>query len=386
LRYFFSPFKANVQPFVFRGGKRDALPAQLLVRLPKLFAQQQAAFKQGPFEFGVRTSDATFPYQILLAANSTVWQHDAAPLRAGLKGDFLKLLAALESRGARPLGLALVQQALANALPLTFAESLLYRHGLDPERRSVDLQAGMRLRIEPQVRQFIGPESREQLLNGFVGSGSTTAEIAVTLDSTGARVTGFNSFLATLRPMVEGNTGGGGGVIDLQARGFARGYARLFYPPTIPGADSVGFAGFEKNVSILAADTFADLEAATALYLSQGNFEGLRNAAAATFRGRVAVTPEIQVFLDGNPVWVPVGTTFRQWVSGFTVLAPAEVPLDRIELFRSIGTLVDDANKATFYPLEAVDFEQRYLGVYSNGADCYDLPLLAGDYLRLPKI
>jgi hypothetical protein len=85
-------------------------------------------------------------------------------------------------------------------------------------------------------------------------------------------------------------------------------------------------------------------------------------------------------------VWVPAGTTFRQWVSGFTVLAPAEVPLDRIELFRSIGTLVDDANKATFYPLEAVDFEQRYLGVYSNGADCYDLPILAGDYLRLPKI
>src|SRR6185436_19459336 len=136
---------------------------------------------------------------------------------------------------------------------------------------------------------------------------------------------------------------------------------------------------------ILAADTFADLETATALYLSQGNFEGLRNAAAATFRGRVAVTPEIQVFLEGNPVWVPVGTTFRQWVSAFTVLAPAEVPLDRIALLRSIGTLVDETNKATFYPTEAVDFEQRYLGVYSNGLDCYDLPLLAGDSLQLPK-
>lgn len=383
--YFFSPFKANVQPSVFRGKSAKAAPVQIVVRLPKLFAQPPAGFQQGPFALAARAGDALFPFQVTVAANSAVWQLDASAVRAALKNDFVSFLAALESRGLRPGGLLLVQQALANALPLTFAETVLYRHGLDPERRAVDLQPGMRLRIESQARQFVGAEEREQLLNGFVGTGATVAEVVAGLDPSGARVTGFNPFLATMRPMVEGNAGGGGGVIDLQARGFARPYCRLFYPPSFPGSDSAGFAGFEKNAALLAADSYADLEAATALYIGQGDFEGLRNASAATFRGRVAVTPEIRVFLDGNPVWVPVGTTLRQLASTFTPLPPPEVPVDGIQLLRSIGNLVDDANKATFYNTDPVDFGDRYLGVYSNGADCYDLPLLAGDSLVLAK-
>lgn len=384
MRYYFSPFKANVQPFLFRGNNRNSSPSQIQLRLPNLFLQPQTSVQQGPFSVTPRPgqSDSAFPYQAAFPATSPVWQFDAARVRASLKSDFLKLLVALESKGLRPGALAVVQQVLAQGLPLTFAETVLYRHGLDPERRSVDLQPGMRLRIEPQIRQFVGPDAREQLLNGFVGSGTALAEIGLSLDPAGNRVLGFNPFLSALRPLVEGNAGGGGGVIDLYALGLARAHGRLFYPPAFAGSDSLGFTGAEKNAALLLADTRADLEAGTDLYLGQGSFDGLRNAAAFTFRGRVAVTPEIRVFLEGQPEWVPVGTTFRQWASRFTVLPPPEVPVDRLHFYRSLGNLVDDSSKATFFRSSEVEYEQRHMGAYSNGSDCYDLPLLAGDALE----
>lgn len=385
MSYFFSQFQANVQPFLFRGANRNAAPGQILLRLPNLFLQAQtASLRQGPFEVAVRPGDAAFPYQIVVPANSSLWQFDASRIRASLRSDFLKLLAALESRGLRSGAVALVQQVIANGLPWTFGETVLYRHGLDPERRSVDLQPGMRLRLEPQIRQFVGPDSREQILNGYVGTGEATAEVGLAFDAANARVTGFNAFLSAIRPQVEGNTGGGGGVVDLYARGLARTYARLLYPPSFGASDGAGFAGPEKNVAILSADTWADLEAATALYLAQGTFDGIRNAAVASFRGRTAVTPEISVLVNGEPVWVALGTSLRHLASRFTVLPPAEVPLDRIAFRRSLGSLADDAPKLSFYRSDAVEFDQRHLGSYSNGTDCYDLPLLAGDALRLP--
>lgn len=382
MRYYFSPFKANVQPFLFRGNNRNSSPSQIQLRLPNLFLQPQTGVQQGPFALIPRQGDAAFPYQLVFPPTSPVWQFDGSRVRAGLKSDFLKFLVALEAKGLRPGTLAVVQQVLAQGLPLTFAETVLYRHGLDPERRAVDLQPGMRLRIEPQIRQFVGPDAREQLLNGFVGSGTATAEVGLALDPAGIRMLGFNAFLSALRPMVEGNTGGGGGVIDLYALGLARAHGRLFYPPAFAGGDSLGFTGAEKNAALLLADTRADLEAGTDLYLGQGSFDGLRNAAAVTFRGRVAITPEIRVFLEAQPEWVPVGTTFRQWVSRFTVLPPPEVQIERLHFYRALGNLVDDASKVSFFRSSEVDFDQRHLGAYSNGSDGFDLPLLAGDALE----
>src|SRR5262245_6903574 len=61
VKYFFSSFKANVQPFLFRGNNRNDAPGQLQVRLPNLFTQQQSGVQQGPFSLVPRSGDSTFP-------------------------------------------------------------------------------------------------------------------------------------------------------------------------------------------------------------------------------------------------------------------------------------------------------------------------------------
>ncbi len=114
------------------------------------------------------------------------------------------------------------------------------------------------------------------------------------------------------------------GLIDLQAAGSARRYYRLFYPTQLPAANQTGDGSITGGVTLIGADTLADLNKATTAYLSTGTTAtanpGNKPLVYLVFPGRITATVEIGVYVTQS-VWsiveptltyVPLGTTMRQ--------------------------------------------------------------------------
>src|SRR5919198_1292001 len=132
-----------------------------------------------------------------------------------LRADFDNLLLKLETLGLKNGRLPLIRGWLAQALPQTFAETLYLRHGFDPVNRYVDLNPGMRLRIDFEAHQAVDPAS--SALNGFVGAGGTTADVVQLPSSQYGVVTAIDPFLSSLQGFaVPAPNGGAGGGADLR--------------------------------------------------------------------------------------------------------------------------------------------------------------------------
>ena len=82
----------------------------------------------------------------------------------------------------------------------------------------------------------------------------------------------------------------------------------------------------KNNVTLIGADTLADLYAATTQYLGSGLCAASpTNTIACTFfRGRDIVVPEVLFRVNGDPAYVPLGTTVRNLIEREIDL---EVPL-----------------------------------------------------------
>jgi hypothetical protein len=316
-----------------------------------------------------------------------VWSFGTSGIRAALRTAYLAFLGQLEtpSYGLLPGAMALVRQVLAQALPLNFAETLYYAYGFDAASAYVNLQPGMRLRVDFQTRQFVNPDP-QGTLSGFTGSGSSHFPITALANGTSLPAV-FDAFLSSLNiPVVAANTGGGAGVIDLQGSRFQMPYLRLFYPPTFPSSDSGGAVGPAQNAVILGAPTIALLEAATRQYLLNRNFNGVSNIVWTFFRGRAVFIPEVACFVDATPVYVAVGTTVRQLTQAYAPLPfGSAATIARFGYRRSIGNLVDAPAQVSpaygFGRSNDVAFAFQSLDTYSynGGLDCFDLPVLGGD-------
>lgn len=390
--YFFPASSASPYAYVFRGDIRGPGPRDIIVYLPALFGTPPSTISVSPFVLQ-RVSDpvnTSLPYTLTVAQNASinVWSITANGIRGPLQAAYLAFLQQVEApaNNLLPGAMAMLRQAIAQALPLSFAETLYYTCGLDPVAGYVNLQPGMRLRVDFETRQFVSPDPGG--LSGFVGTGTSAYSIDA-LASGGSVATIFDPFLGSMTlPVVAANTGGGAGVIDLQGSRFQQAYLRLFYPPTFPSSDSGGAIGAAQNAVIVGAPSIAKLEEATTVYLRNRDFSGVTGISWTYFRGRATLIPEIACVVRGAATYVSLGSTVRNLAERFSLLPFRQgAPVQGVAYRRSIGQVVDaPAQVATGYPYlrtNAVQFGFQPASAYqySGGLDCFDLPVLPGDLL-----
>ncbi|MGH9829616.1 MAG: hypothetical protein ACREDR_40885, partial [Blastocatellia bacterium] len=324
--------------------------------------------------------------------------------RQNLKTSFAGLCQGLESlennqclaRG----GAFAVSQRVVEAMPMPISEILFYKYGFDQPNACIDLQPGMRIRIESQGYELLSSPSSP--LNGFVQTAVATYGITTRLDEKGVQVLTFDAFLGAARPStLLSPSSPAGGIIDLQGVGTARRYFRLFYPASL-SSSSTGNTSLANNVALIGANSLADMAAATTRYLQDGGcaFDGKNSVFCVLFRGRAIVAPEIQVFLGAapqvlftgqaalslfRPLYVPIGTSLRNLVQGQLnwVFTPTSITgnLSVIRQYHQINT-----NAPAPGPPNYTTVQLNVASTVPAGSDVFDLPLVKGDAVAFTTV
>jgi hypothetical protein len=324
-----------------------------------------------------------------LTVAQTAWTFDGTSARAGLRASYRMFLRKVEAATPQPWGIALVRQAVATALPQTFAETLYYRYGLwrDASLRAVDLESGMRLRItgaayEAPIAALSDPR------NGFVALGTETYDLAEVFpagsDQPGlGPALAIDSFLAALLSGAgaASSTTVAAGPTDLFAVGGRQPYFRLLYPSALPGSGLPGSSAPVANVVMLGASTWTALEDATSSYAATGNLPVGPSLFIAYFRGRAALTPLISVTVDRHERWVPVGATARTLLAGLGLPVGAPRAGDAATLRRTLAGIDDFAQGGPPVAAEPVLLDGAELGAHVPQLWPLDVPLLGGDVL-----
>ena len=335
-------------------------------------------------------------YKLTLAQDGAAWNftQDTSTIRTGLLQAYQQFLGKLHDASAPPVSIATVQQAIARAMPQTFAETLLYSYGIDFTGGSFDLRPGMILRAEYESYQSLGAVPDSQYLSGFVTSG--VAEYAIASYSTGNNwLTGLDTFLANLTaanglnvnpvPPVQGKSYGGGGVLDIFFTQFEQPFVRLVYAPDLLASNSTGSAILQRNPVLIAAGNLSDLDTATDS-LRAGDPPGSA-VASCYLRGRVTFSAAIDVFVNGTVERVAIGTTVGNLLAARAARPPiAGLPLAGVRLTRPAGAAILAGGTTTSYaPGEGLDIRLDWTGghAYAATSDWLDLPLLHGDRILL---
>lgn len=352
--------------------------------------------KEGDDEFSM--SWVTVPPAQSMAAQvilpSYIWKYVGDSYRQQLYNSFMTFCTALDGLEASGVlargGAQTVAQRTVSVMPLSFAELLNYRYGYDSQNRYLDLQPGMRLRIEFGAYLFVNPQGQPgNTLNGFVSVGPGYYNVCTSIGSDNVPRIAFDSFLASMNPLtnvgnVPGSPTGAGGVIDLQLSGMPKRYYRLIYPSQILPSDYKNNAITAKNnVTLIGADTLDDINAATTQYLSNGLCAG-STSVCTFFRGRDIVVPELLVRVNATPTHVPVGTTVRNLVEremdwGFD---PGNLkgPSLLKGFYRQYTSNAPPGSDTTYAQVQFVTTAQPP----PPGQDVFDLPINKGDRLYLP--
>jgi hypothetical protein len=345
--------------------------ATISTNLPSLFSSNtKLASANGVFALEQSGSGCR------LALNLT--GRDSAALRA----DYDDLLAKVAA--ASPLGagaVSVLERRIAERVPADYDALLYYYYGWDVDAGRIDLEGGMRLRVDPQHYQFV-QASDPSAKRGFVGSGSF--HIAVNSysyarsDGSHAQLLGFGPFASQLRTNAGTDIAyqGAGGVFDLLKDGNRKAFFRMFFP----AQPSTGL-GPERVVTIVGTDTLADMHAVTKDFDPDG--ESLPTKGSTFFfRGKALVVPEIQVFVAGHGVYVPIGTTLRQLIESSDHIPAAALPGQDLRAFagrsRPLRLVHEGVNSRAEYR-----FINATTGAAVNGTDVLDLPLVKGDRFDL---
>jgi hypothetical protein len=314
-----------------------AVAVENLYQLPASGPPTPPAIENDDFKFAwsvadltrVTAANADNVKALITIKNNNCWK-TAGAARQALRANFADFCARIEAleintRTLAPGGATVIAQRIAEALPAPINESLYYSAGLNAgfglnSSPSVDLLPGMRLRVDFAANQFVGPGSP---LNGMVGAG----QFYYSIGRDGNQRVVFDAFLGaiaapeTTAPLGQSTASG---LFDLQASGAARRHYRLFYPTQLPPATAPGDNRLTRNVTLIGADTLADLTTATNAYTASGEIgaaaTGNLPIIAVSFRGRAVAVPEIGVYVNrrvgdyrqSTLIYVPLGTTLRQ--------------------------------------------------------------------------
>jgi hypothetical protein len=272
-----------------------------------------------------------------------------------------------------PGGADILRRGLAERLPLRHDRLLYYHYGWNAEHQYLDLQGGMRLKVDFQQYQF-APASESRVQSGFAGGGATYLQVHSYARRRGEgveRLLGFDPFLSLIEaqhiaPLPDE---GLGGVSDLMGGGGRRAHYRLFFPRQLGRGDAPG-----RGALIVGADTVQDLRAATEELLRDGRVSG-DVAVSFFFRGRAAVTPQILVFMREQPVFVPLGATLRQLVERHAGLpAPGQDPRAFLGDARPLRLIHEGMDGKPSYVF--INLAEERAG---DPLDVLDMPVLKGD-------
>ena len=358
---------------------------------------------QGAFALSANTdtsrNSAMYPY--ILTISNTVTSNNpwtfapAQAIRTGMANDVQTFLKNVETAGAVPWGIVLLQQVLARALPQTFAEQLYYNFGLNfpgagVPQGYVDLRPGMVLRVVPNPYQTVPGQTQGSWLSGYVGSASIDYPVGSLLSANGAWSAGFDSFIGQLvgngalsvnPPASNPSSGLQQGIAeaaDLYFPAFNLSFYRLFVPNSLLSPSNIGSQKASDNFVLAAAESFAGISSATSAPSS--------NTGVAYFRGRAVLKACLQVSLDGVAHVVPVGTTLGNLLEQCGRLMPAvPLPLTGVQIERGLGGAVLDPNKSA-HPASApmqLDWQAAGGMAYGPGWGVTSLPLLPGDRITL---
>jgi hypothetical protein len=307
--------------------------------------------------------------------------------------DFIQQVERAEGATVRPGATRLIHKLVADQLPSTFDESAYFQYGYfrgtsDNVRTFVDLHPGMRLRIDSQAGQLTPTPPASSADGGFsfgyVPAGTAYCDLVETLSPAGIPLLAFDAFFASaMLPLVNTNANNtnaalAGGVLDLQSALRQKRWFRICYPPNFLAGDSVLIGDASQNIALIGADTLAILSAATDAYYTKP-LTAVNGSVMAVFRGRVTLVPEITVFVNNTPLYVPVGTTVRNLLSRFMVLPRFADFALRVTYKRTVvgpNFFGDDANP---FPNFVSMIFQKPDPNHPSATTAFDLPVLAGD-------
>jgi len=377
--YYFSRSKADEQPHFYNYYLDQQPPYDIEIQLPNLVINPIT--DNAWFRLEVTSGTA---YKLIV--DSKIWDFKTTPsIRTEVLDAYRTFLGSLESNGMGAIGVKLVKTRLAEVIPVTFNELLFYHYGLNQAEGYVDLQPGMRLRVDYQNYQLVHP-AQDQRLHGYTGGGTSYLQIATQRSTgNGSQLSlSFDPFVVGMQNvLVEAGAGDGSsvaGIIDLHKSAYRKPYLRLFYPNAYPGISSAGWFGTEKNITLIGADTTTNLQRVTDdEYLKKGAVTS-GNGQAFYFRGRTTVIPEIAIQVNGQSEYVALGATFRQLLERYLSVPGAMDGQDLSQIGVQAQRLMHQGldGKQTY---RTIHFE--HYQVYSDGSDVYDIPLLKGDRITL---
>ncbi|MCB0561065.1 MAG: LamG domain-containing protein [Lewinellaceae bacterium] len=347
------------QPNIFFGAS-DTAAANLTSLLPLLFgAPTQITSANSIFDLNETLTECTLTLNI------------AGKTQDEIRTDYDQFIGQF-TLGAG--GLSLLKRRIAERLPLDFDQLLYYYYGWNTTDNYLDLQAGMRLRVDLQNYQFV-QASDPTAQRGFAGSGSFYIPVnSYTHNDAGnSQLLGFGPFLSRLQTesRVDIANEGAGGVLDLLKAGNRKAFYRLFFPK-----DPSTSLGPERVVTIIGANTAQEMAAATTGFNPDAN---LAPSAGVSFffRGKAMIIPEIQVFVQNEAVYVPLGATLRQLLE-----AKDDVPtaLSGQDLAGFAGK---NRPRRLIHEGAGSTPSYRFINLNSSGVagnrDALDLPLIKGD-------
>ena len=283
-------------------------------------------------------------------------------------------------------GSAVIANQVAGALPLRVDEILAYYYGFTPASNYIDLQPGMRLRVETGSYQFVSAASA---LNAFTTQSQACYNVCRNSNQQLYLNPYLNALTVSITPTSPPQVGN---IVDLAALGSRR-YFRLIYPSPMNDPTKVyGQPGLSQNVTLLGADTPTDLANATSNYLSTKTCStaspGNRPIICAYFTGRTTVVPEIPVSYLRQLLYVPVGTTIQNLLDIYNVLQPDQVIpcLSSFAFYRNAAAALNVPNgPSQSYIQQLVSFATNTVSVpipnSSGSLTQWDLPLVKGDSL-----
>lgn len=343
----------------------------------------------GMFQFQVRQGNPPTTETLLQAS---VWTFAGDGYRQAVLSafdQFLQDAEKLEGSTLRPGATEALRALVAPRIPATYAESLYFSYGVfsqgNPARSYVDVQPGMRLGVEFEEWQFVPPDATMSPLSGFVGGATAVTDVVSQAGPSGAPRLGLDAFFAAVRPpQITGAGSGAGGVVDLVTITAGVRHLRACYPVSFPSADGSGVAGPLSNVALLGAPDLATLATATTSYYDRGDAGA---SLVGWFRGRAVLRTHIPLLVNGTQRYVPVGTTVRHLLEPWVlprlpgiVDGNGSAALNYRRYLPSLG-LAQLYDQHAYPPVMLADGD----GPDSSGADVLDLPVLAGDALRMPR-
>lgn len=401
---------ATAYPYAYIAQAMNALgsatanpPAQVItLYLPELGSTAGAlgttAISSGPFKIEP-SGVAALPYKLTIAGDASVWTFNTIAIRPQLGQAYVTFLKDIEKPpvggvpGATAYGIALVQSAIACALPQTFAEQLYYNFGFSTTTNTgagyIDLRPGMVLRVTASDYVNI-PGSVPTWINGY-GPGAPLDFEVGSYNAGGNWRTGFDAFLSTLSSLGALNvsvpalsTGytqaGLAGAVDLYYSQFIQPFYRLYFPSAINPAWGQGTNSTQSNFTLVAAAKYADL---------QNTNVNPSVTPTAYFRGRTIVQVMIKVMVNGMERLVPVGATVGNLLEQLNMLPAATSGLSKnLRIYRSVtAAITGPTASASLTPLLELRVDWNGLSTYAmgNGLNAMSAPLLPGDQVFTDK-